>query len=534
MSGSDPSRVASIAAAIATLPRVGDYLVHHATHRPDSEAVVFHDRRFRYGEFSRLVDTAARAMLAQGVGRGDAIAVLSTPRPEYLILHLAAARIGAIFVGLNPRHTRSELEYVVGDAKPVLLYGLAQFEGRDFRADLAAMAQACPSIRNIVIFGEQGCDPTPLTAGADAIADNAFETAQDAVSPDDALAIIYTSGSTGRRKGVVLTHCNFVSVYRHAASIWSADPVRQINNYPIDHIGCLGDVATCNLIAGGTQIFMERFDPPASLALIEREGITVWGQEVAMFCRLVDDPSFLRTDFSSLQLIWWAGAAAPVSLVTQLLTTGAPLSTCWGMSETCGAVTFVPPTRNPAALEATIGVPAPGVEIRIAAENDELQVRGDCVMKEYFRQPEVTVAAFGNDGWLRTGDRAIRLTDGSLRLVGRLTDMYKSGGYNVSPREIETVIETHPDVAQVSVVRAPDAQWQEVGHAFLVPHPGHALDLAAIERWCRERLANYKMPKKFWSRATLPLLPVGKVDRKTLEAQAAAWVAGQQDDGGPS
>ncbi|MDZ4735688.1 MAG: class I adenylate-forming enzyme family protein [Rhodospirillaceae bacterium] len=517
----------------ATLPRVGDYLVHHGTHRPDSEAVVFHDRRFRYGEFSQLVDTAARAMLAQGVGRGDAIAVLSTPRPEYLMLHLAAARIGAIFVGLNPRHTRSELEYVVGDAKPALLYGLAQFEGRDFRSDLESVAKACSSIRNTIIFGAQGCDPAPLLAGAERVADAVFDAAQRAVSPDDALAIIYTSGSTGRRKGVVLTHRNFVSVYRQAAAVWSADPVRQINNYPIDHIGCLGDVATCNLIAGGTQVFMERFDPAASLALLEREQISVWGQEVAMFRRLVDEPSFLRTDFSSLQLIWWAGAAAPASLVAQLLTTGAPLSTCWGMSETCGAVTFVPPTRDTAALDATIGVPAPGVEIRIAAQNDELQVRGDCVMKEYLGQPDATAAAIDREGWLRTGDRAMQLKDGSLRLMGRLTDMYKSGGYNVSPREIEAVIESHPDVAQVAVVRAPDPEWQEVGHAFLVPHPGRALDLAAIERWCREQLANYKIPKKFWSLANLPLLPVGKVDRKWLEAQAAAWVARQQDDGGP-
>jgi acyl-CoA synthetase (AMP-forming)/AMP-acid ligase II len=485
--------------------------------------MVFGDYRFRYGDLLRSVDATARALLANGVVRGDRVAVLCTSRPEFFVLYLAAARIGAVFVGLNPRHTRAELEFVVSDATPKILFGLTRFEGRDYRGDLDCLARECSSIAKVSRIDADGCELDGLLCDTGSIDDNRFTAALAAVVPADPLAVIYTSGSTGLRKGVVLAHGSFCAVYREAAVVWQADPVRQINNYPIDHIGGLGDVATCNLVCGGTQVFMERFDPESILKTIERERITVLGQEVAMFQRIAAEPEFRRTDFSSLQLVWWAGAAAPQTLIAALLETGARLSTCWGMSETCGPVTFVPPTREATALADSIGAPAPGVEVRIAGGTGELQLRGICVMHGYLGRDEATREAFTDDGWLRSGDRAERLADGCLRLVGRLGDMYKSGGYNISPREIERVIEAHPDVAQVAVVRTPDPTWQEVGHAFVVPRRDGGVEVAAIEQWCRERLANYKIPKKFWPVAALPMLAVGKVDRKALEARAAEW-----------
>jgi len=528
-------------AAAASAPgfaRIGDFLAHHAARDPDREAMVFDMGRTSYRALLEGADRLAAALIASGVRKGDRVALLSTPRPEYFTLHMAAARIGAVFLGLNPRHKPGEMLAVLQDARPRLLFALAGFEGRDFRAGIGAIAAACGSIERVVIFGGEA--PTGMMGLAAYLETSAgtsaavLEAAVRAVAPEDPLAIVYSSGSTGRRKGAVLTHRNFAAVYSRAAEIWRATPLRQINNYPIDHIGCIGDVATCNLVAGGTQIFMERFDAGASLAAIEREGITVWGQEVAMFQRAVAHETFARTDFSSLQLIWWAGAPAPASLVDRLLSTGARLSTCWGMSETCGPVTFAGPTRDRHALIDNVGRPAPGFRIELcdaggapvpAGEVGEIRIAGDCVMAGYFNRPEETRATLGEDGRLRTGDLARARADGALALVGRMTEMYKSGGYNIYPREIELALEAHPAVALVAVVRAPDPDWQEVGHAFLLPRAGGTLDPAALESWCRERLANYKVPKRFWVRAELPLLASGKIDRKALEAEAAASVA---------
>lgn len=360
--------------------------------------------------------------------------------------------------------------------------------------------------------------------------------AVEAVAPEDPLAIVYSSGTTGRRKGAVLTHRNFTAVYRRAAEIWRADPVIQINNYPIDHIGCIGDVATCNLVAGGTQIFMERFDPAASLATIAQEGVTLCGQEVAMFQRLVSEPAFDSTDLSSLQLVWWAGAAAPADLVERLHGTGAALSTDWGMSETCGPVTFAGPTRDIRDFADNVGKPAAGFRIDICDEQGvrlpsgtagEIRVAGDCVMAGYFGRPEETRAAVDAEGRLKTGDIGVAEADGSLRVVGRMTEMYKSGGYNIYPREIELALEAHPEVSLAVVVRAPDLQWQEVGHAFVLTRRLSALTDRQLSDWCRAELANYKVPKRICIRTELPLLANGKLDRKALQAEAAAWVAAQ-------
>jgi fatty-acyl-CoA synthase len=208
------------------------------------------------------------------------------------------------------------------------------------------------------------------------------------------------------------------------------------------------------------------------------------------------------------------------------------------MSETCGPVAFVAPTRDRTALLDNVGRPAPGIEIRIcdeqgrpvgAGETGEIRIAGDCVMAGYFNRPEETRAAIDGDGWLRTGDLARLRPDGTLALVGRLTELYKSGGYNIHPREIERVLEAHPAVALVAVVRTPDPQWQEVGHAFLVPRAGSAADAAALEGWCRGRLANYKVPKRFTIRAELPTLGSGKIDRKALEREAAAIAADERE-----
>jgi fatty-acyl-CoA synthase len=225
----------------------------------------------------------------------------------------------------------------------------------------------------------------------------------------------------------------------------------------------------------------------------------------------------------------WSGAAAPLSLIAQLRSFCPDLFTSFGMTETGAEVLYTAPRTRDEKLSLSVGLPDPRIPLRLgqldgsgrsAAESGEIQIRGATVMSGYFNQPEATKAAFTADGWLRTGDVGERLGDGSYRITGRLREMYKSGGYNVYPREVEQVIERHPGVAMAAVVSVPDPVYGEVGHAWILPHEDSVAlaDAASLEALCRRHLANYKVPKRFHVRKELPLLPIHKLDKVALRA----------------
>ena len=193
-------------------------------------------------------------------------------------------------------------------------------------------------------------------------------------------------------------------------------------------------------------------------------------------------------------------------------------------------VTYSEPGVDPETLSRTIGKPHPGFDIRVAdaagaivepGGQGEIQARGDWLLAGYFRDPEATADAYTADGWFRTGDIVKVWPDGNLEIVGRTKEMYISGGFNIYPREVEIAIEAHPDVGLVAVLGVPDDTFGEIGHAFIEPKPGKTLDAAALHDWCRERLANYKTPKRFEIRAELPRLPIGKIDKQALKRELA-------------
>ena len=204
--------------------------------------------------------------------------------------------------------------------------------------------------------------------------------------------------------------------------------------------------------------------------------------------------------------------------------------TSFGMTELGLYVTFTEPDASFEVLSRTIGKPHHGFEVRVAGadgriarpgERGEIQARGDWLLAGYFRDPEATAAAFTADGWFRTGDVVKVWEDGNLEIVGRAVEMFISGGFNIYPREVEIVIEEHPDAGLVAVMGVPHETFGEVGHAFVEPMPGSSLDAAGLDAWCRERLANYKVPKTFEIRPALPRLPIGKIDRQALRRELA-------------
>ncbi|HEC09396.1 MAG TPA: long-chain fatty acid--CoA ligase [Acidimicrobiales bacterium] len=510
---------------LPVLNLIGDHLRRQAELQPDHEFLVLGDLRLTYARTRDIVDRTARALMAAGVGPGDRVAMITDPRPEFLIHFLATTDIGAIWVGLNPKYTPGELDHVVGDAEPSMLFGLG--EGAvDLLTELAARH---PSVKRVVVMEgpvPDGCTGVEeFLAGADNIDPVQLEARRAAVDPMDPAYLVYTSGSTGRPKGALLTHrgsnfCNVIGVERKGLSGRSI-----ICNLPINHVGAIGDICGRTMTGGGTIFFQPRFSPGEMMRLIEAEGIEIIAGVPTMLQMCVNHPEFDRIDLSSVELIAWGGAAMPADLLERLLAkTGAgECTTGYGMTETTGGVTYSGLTDSVELLTTTVGKPDPRQPLRIwhpdgrvagPGEAGEIQVKGDYTMAGYWRLPEATAEAFTADGWLHTGDPAELRDDGYVRIVGRMSEMFKSGGYNVYPREVELALEEHPLVDMAAVISIPDARFQEVGVAYVMG--SGELDPDELRDFARQRLANYKIPKQIIVLESLPMLPIGKVDKKAL------------------
>ena len=513
---------------VPVLQRVPDYLALYAARCPNREALVLAPGglRLSYAQFDAELTRIQHAMLALGIRKGERVAMLSGPRPEFMLVFLAVCGIGAVWMGLNPRYSRSELEYVVRDAAPVAIFSFCGLGTRDAGSDLQALA-ALPGVRHLVTLDH----PLPgalswehfMAVPAD---DVRLDAARAVVAARDPALLVYTSGTTGRPKGALLSHFGLVHCSRIQGSHMGHLGQRALNNLPINHVGCVGDIATATLLLGGTLIFMEQFEPGALITTLGRERISLWGQVPTMFQMTLAHPQWADADLSSLRYLVWSGAMMPRSLVSYFRTLPIKLGSAYGMTETVGSVCFTDDRDSIDVLSETIGRPDPHYQVRLADPDGralppglqgEIQVRGPFLLLEYLGRTDATAAAYTADGWLKTGDAALVRPDGAYELKGRLVEMYKSGGYNVYPREVERVLESHPAVALACVIGVPDELFGEVGHALVVLHA--ALDAAVLRAHCALSLANYKLPKQITLLDSLPMLPIGKVDRMAVKQQ---------------
>ena len=522
---------------VPRLDRAYDLLTHWMTRRPGAPFDRLGGARRDYRQAADDVDRCARALIASGVRPGDRVAVLTTPRPEFMTVFLALSAVGGVWVGLNPGHTRAELAHVLDDSAPVLLMTLDRAGGRAYADDVRALAEASLSVREIIALtgGFDGAVGfAEFLDRAEATGPEELDLRYRDVHPDEPALIIYTSGTTGRPKGALISHRAFAGgCYFQASAYYHPEPVC-LANLPVDHVAGVMDLGCIPLAMGGSLHYMEDFDPEGVLSAIESGGITMWGQIPTIFAYVTALPRWATADLSSLRFVGWGGAPMPVELVAELRRrTGARLGTVYGLTESCVAVAYNDEDAADATLAETIGRPDPRLDFRIVDESGaavpdgvpgEVQLRNPCLMSGYLNLPDATAEAFTDDGFLRTGDVAVRRPDGNVALAGRLTEMFKSGGYNVYPREIEAVLETHPAVAGAAVVDVPDPVYAEVGAAYLETRPGVDIDIDNVIAYCRERLARYKVPKRFSVVDALPRLPVGKVDRAALRARARAAV----------
>lgn len=517
--------------------RLGDVLDAHAKAFPERTAIVHTSRQLTWAEFAREVEGCARALLAAGLKRGDRIAVLSTQRPEVMVTFIAAAKLGILWLGLNPRYRLPELQYVVNDAQPALLFGISEFEGRNFNAEITALAGEGSSIRQTICF-DSGPGPYQMTYaewaanGQSTVAPDVFRSACRLTQARDAALLVYTSGSSGRPKGVQLRQRDLIKRSRTQNQRFATkDYPRLINPLPINHIAGMHFLSLYGFVGAGTLVLHDRFDADQFLDGLQKHKINVLILLPTMYVLMVERPRFSVNLLAAVEWFVFSGAAMPGELLEQLSHTECKIGLTFGMTETCGSVTYSDPGATVEVLTNTIGRAVPAGEVRVAdddgkpckvGETGEIQVRAEYCMGGYLNRPDETVAAYTQDGWLKTGDTAVMREDGNICFIGRKSEMYKSGGYNVYPREVELALEQHPGVALAAVIGIPDPVFIEVGWAYVIPVSGHPVDEQELRDWCRERLANYKVPKRFLLRTELPLLPVGKVDRVGLRNEARA------------
>jgi O-succinylbenzoic acid--CoA ligase len=466
----------------------------HALRAPDTPALIEGDRGWTYADLDSETRAWAARLRARGVEPGDRIGVLSRNRAELVPMFHAAARVGAAWVPLNARLTAAELSRQLERIRPKWMFAEAE------------LADRAPGAESIESAGGT------RTAEAD-------EPPRVAADPATVRAVLFTSGTTGSSKGAELTFESFDASARGSAANIGGDSLqRWLACLPLFHIGGLAMVHRC-AVYGACLVLHRRFDAAAVARDLARLRITHLSLVPTTLAWLLDACDGRAP--GSLRAVLVGGAPMARELAARARAKGFPVLQTYGLTEACSQVT----TERPADADGrTAGHPLEGVRVRISVDGGEIEVRGPTVMRGYLEDPEATAAALP-DGWLRTGDIGSLDGAGRLTVLARGTDLILSGGENVYPAEVEAALASHPDVAEVAVVAVGDARWGQVPAALCVARDrARPLDVEALERWCRERLAGFKVPRRFVAVRELPKSESGKVDRawaRTVAAGAA-------------
>ena len=464
-------------------------------------------RRVTYAELDARAARAAALMAALGVGEGDRVALRCRNRIAFFELLFASAKLGAILVPLNWRMPPAELDGLIADAEPSLLLFGAEDEGA-----VACLAAAPPAI------GLDGDYPVLRDAPALSPGRRRWPAAQT-------WYLLYTSGTTGSPKAVVYVYrmalANYVSI---GACIGLRSTDTNVSFLPTFHTAGINLHALPTLIEGGTVLLLDQFDADALVQLLERRRLDTVFAVPTVYQVLLDHPRFAAAPLDHVRHWGCGGAPLPDHLVERYRDLGVRVCNGMGMTET-GPTAFLVDPADAWDRIGSVGKPQLLCSVRIVDERSrdvadgeigDLLFAGPGVTPGYWRNEEATRAAFTDDGWLRSGDLARRDADGFYYIVGRRKEMFISGGENVYPAEVENVLAAHPEIVDAAVLGAPDPKWGEVGRAFVQLADGARPDCAALDAYCRQRLAAYKVPRSFEFVREFPRTSAGKIQKHLL------------------
>jgi fatty-acyl-CoA synthase len=492
-----------------TVERCGDSVALISCHQ---------SKRYTWHELRDAANAVARGLASLGIRRGDRVGLWSTNCAEWVLVHLACARAGAVLVNVNPAYRTHELAFTLLKSRMKILF----LWERDSRAEYAQILEEARSgkqlrLEDAIFFGTDRWEEL-LSASVEI---------SEPVEPEDIANIQYTSGTTGQPKGVMLTHRNKVNNGRMLAQgMRFTEPDRICVPLPMYHcFGCV--IGTMTALASGAAIIMPNwtFDPRATLQAVQAERATALYGVPAMFIAELGLPDFKSYDLSSLRTGMMAGAPCPVEVMKRVMSEMgcSELTIGYGQTESTPVVTMSAPDDPVELRVSTVGKALPCTEMKIVSvidgrtvpieEQGEVCTRGYMVMKGYDGEPEATARAIDAEGWLHTGDIGVMREDGYIHLTGRAKDMIIRGGENVYPREVEEFLYAHPKVAEVQVVGIPDERLGEVVVAWIRLKAEEASTEEEIRKFCEGKIAYFKIPQYVRFVEQFPMTVTGKIQK---------------------
>jgi fatty-acyl-CoA synthase len=520
---------------------------------PDHEAVVARPQgqRLTYADFAGEIDRVACGLVGLGFGKGDRIGVWSTNNLEWLLIQMAAARIGAVLVNMNPAYRPRELIYALERSEIQGLFTIPSFRSSNYVSMLVDLipdlektepgrleCAALPHLRRVVVYDparpsetERPASgfttwPDVLAAGS-AVTAEALDDLTASLDPDDPINIQYTSGTTGFPKAVVLTHHNILNNAWFTAQAMRFDEADRLC-IPVPFYHCFGTVLAnllCFSVGGCAVIACEHFDPEAVLEAIHTERCTALHGVPTMFIAQLEHPRFAEFDLSSLRTGIMAGAPCPPDLMKRVMgEMHCPeILIGYGETEASPLTHLTHPDDDLEHRTETVGRNLPHQEVKVVEPDTrqtlplgdvgEICFRGHHVMRGYYGDPEATQKAIDSSGWLASGDLGSMDGEGYLRISGRLKDMIIRGGENIYPAEIEEVIFGHPKVAQVAVFGLPDEFYGETVAAWIQLHAGESVTGEELREFCRAHLAHFKIPSTIRFVEEFPMTVTGKLQK---------------------
>jgi len=517
--------------ASLTIPALLDSAARRFGQRP---AVEDGPTRLTYAELFDEARSFGAALVDSGIEPGDRVAIWAFNSAEWIVAVLGLSQAGAVLVPINTRFKGGEAVDILSRSQARALVTVTDFLGTDYVEMLGATGVSLPDLDTIVVASgppREGTEPWASFLARATDADRAeVDRRRTDTGPDDPSDILFTSGTTGLPKGVVMSHRRTLGVatdWVEMTGLCADDRYLMVNPY-FHMFGLKAGILAC--VASGAVMLPEAvFDVDRVLGRVEGERVTVLPGSPTVYQAILDHPDRERHELSSLRVAVTGAADIPVELIRRI-DEELPFSTIitgYGLTE-AGTAAATSPEDDVETIATTVGRLRPGFELRIVGDDDaevpagepgEILLRAGSVMVGYLDDPEATAHALSPDGWLRTGDIGVVDEAGCLRIVGRAKDMFIVGGFNAYPAEIENALQRHPDIAQAAVIGIPDERLGEVGMAFVVPR-SDAVSSAAVIEWCRDRMANYKVPRVVEMVDELPINATGKVMKDTLREQA--------------
>jgi fatty-acyl-CoA synthase len=528
---------------------IGEVLDDAAARAPKQQALVIDgfgdlgfDTCWTYEELRQRADCLARALIADGVAAGHRVALWAPNVPDWIVIELAVAKVGAVLVPLNPTYRAGEAAYILAETAASLLFLQPQFRQFDIAAEYQQLAVQFPELRAVTLSaardatGDLETIDAYLTRVGD-VTESALAERQSQVSTHDPAQIHYTSGTTGTPKGAVLTHHSLINDARLFADRWQVSAEdRWANPMPLFHTAGCAMVTLACICTTATHCLAVWFDPERVQAMIQRQRCTILETVPTMVTAILNRHPHDPADLSSLRLIGTGGAPVSAELGRRVRTElGTELRSVYGLTETSPLVAAAPVDAAGETGWTTAGPPLAHTDVRIvSAESDhpvplgelgELQVRGYLVMAGYLDRPQATAATVDADGWLHTGDVARLTTTGDVQIVDRIKDMIIRGGENLYPAEIEAIIGQHPAVLESCVVGVPDDYYGEEAFAVVRLRESGSTSADGLREFMRAHVTHQKVPRYIRFVDGFPTTGSGKIRKRDVAADCAHYLA---------